>query len=40
MDKHHIRNEKYTPYHPQENEKVEVTNRDLKNMLTNAINNN
>jgi len=39
MEQHHIKHIKYTPYHPQENGRAEVTNRDLEKNLTKVVNN-
>jgi len=38
MEQHHIHHKKSTPYHPRDNEKVEVTNKELENNLIKAIN--
>jgi len=38
MHQHSIHHKKYAPYHPQENGQVEVTNRELENILTKTVN--
>jgi transposase InsO family protein len=37
IEKHDIHHIKSTPYHPQANEQVEVTNQELENILTKIV---
>lgn len=37
MEEYKIRHEKYSPYHPQANDQVEVTNMELKEILTQTL---
>lgn len=37
MQEYQIRHGKSSPYHPQENGQVEVTNRELENILTKTV---
>jgi transposase InsO family protein len=37
MKQHNIHHMKYSPYHPQANGKLEVTNMELENILTKTI---